>query len=60
MATQVTENEYERLAKNHYETLKKKGLNITAKNIANELLARTLEYSPGYWRKLRCALVYHQ
>ncbi len=33
MATQATEKEYERLAKNHYEILKEKGLNITAKNI---------------------------
>ncbi len=30
MATQATEKEYERLAKNHYEILKEKGLNITA------------------------------
>ncbi|WP_182310016.1 site-specific integrase [Aeromonas media] len=60
MATQATEKEYEKLAKNHYEILKKKGLNITAKNIADELLARASECSPGYWRKLRCALVYHQ
>ncbi len=60
MATQATEKEYEKLAKNHYEILKKKGLNITAKNIADELLARASECSPGYWRKLRRALVYHQ
>ncbi|GKR04386.1 hypothetical protein KAM462_41060 [Aeromonas caviae] len=60
MATQATEKEYERLAKNHYEILKEKGLNITAKNIADELLARASKCSPGYWRKLRCALVYHQ
>ncbi|MFM5144863.1 hypothetical protein ACEUA0_20595 [Aeromonas veronii] len=40
--------------------LKEKGLNITAKNIADELLARASKCSPGYWRKLRCALVYHQ
>ncbi|MFM4749815.1 hypothetical protein ACEUDE_18810 [Aeromonas veronii] len=59
MATQATEKEYERLAKNHYEILKEKGLNITAKNIADELLARASKCSPGYWRKLRCALVYH-
>jgi len=60
MATDKTKKEYQKLAIHFYQNLELKYLPLTAKNIADELLACAPEYRPAYWRRLRCALEYHQ
>lgn len=60
MATDKTKLEYVKLAKNFYLRLAQKGLKLTVKNIADELLGSAPGYRPDYWRRLRCALAYHQ
>ncbi|WP_270831014.1 site-specific integrase [Aeromonas sp. QDB03] len=60
MTTKKTELEYTKLARFFYQRLENKSLPLTAKNIAHELLTCAPNYRPGYWQRLRCALVYHQ
>ncbi|NEX75068.1 site-specific integrase [Aeromonas rivipollensis] len=60
MTTDNTKLEYAKLATHFYKRLHDKSIPLTAKNIADELSACAPEYRPAYWRRLRCALVYHQ
>lgn len=60
MVTKKTEFEYTKLAKFFYQRLENREMPLTAKNISQELLACAPDYRPGYWRRLRCALAYHQ
>ena len=60
MTTKKTEFEYTKLAEFFYQRLENRAIPLTAKNISNELLACAPDYRPGYWRRLRCALAYHQ
>lgn len=60
MTTDKTKLEYGKLAINFYKRLELKSLPLTPKNITDELLLCAPEYRPAYWRRLRCAIVYHQ